>query len=219
MGHTDVAHHVALKMKTKEDRQLLFEDLYQSWDEELTASERFGFGTAIVRVPLFLSLVAVWPMLSAEAGTLWQLGNVAFASSTLALAVHWEQKRRDAQSRAEYLDEALVNVENIQGYFKDDVHACEMMQEGMLQCPSGQGGGFKTHCRKTRGFEPHLQHIARLFHFVHTRSTGSMPNRWNTVRRAVCTHKHSSSLLVCSGEPITRQSRKKSENLTATRKQ
>ena len=125
-GHTDVAHHVALKMKTKEDRQLLFQDLYQSWDEELTASERFGLGCAVAKVSSFLSVTAVWPMLSAEVGTHWQLGNVAFASCTLALAVHWEQKRGDAESRAEYLDDAMVNVENIQGYFKDNVHACEM---------------------------------------------------------------------------------------------
>jgi hypothetical protein len=54
----------------------------------------------------------------------WLFGDVALFTSTLALDVHWNVKRCDSKSHAQHLWTAVVEVQSIQGYFKDDV--CEM---------------------------------------------------------------------------------------------
>ena len=125
-GHTDVAHHVAVKMKTKEDRELLYQDLYQTWKKESNATERFTVGCFVLKVPLFFSVTALTIMSITRhpVDAHWVLGGVALFTSTLALDFHWVVKRCDSKSHAQHLWTAVVDVQRIQGYFKDDV--CEM---------------------------------------------------------------------------------------------
>ncbi len=70
-GHTDVAHHVAAKMKTKEDRELLYQDLYQTWKNKSNATKRFTVGCFVLKVPLFFFVTALTIMLTHLSTAFW----------------------------------------------------------------------------------------------------------------------------------------------------
>ncbi len=122
-GHPDVAHHIAVKMKTKEDRELLYQDLYQTWKKESSATERFTVGCFVLKVPLVFSVTALTIMSISRypVEAHWFLGDVALVTSTLALDFHWIVKRCDSRLHAKHLWAAMEEVQRIQGYFNDDV--------------------------------------------------------------------------------------------------